>query len=73
MTSQVGASVAEAYYQQIGQFGIDTASTYYGFGAGVVALSLGLGAILISENKMQNKQSVVVLYPSILFTQDINS
>lgn len=49
LRSQGGNSVAEAYYQEIGRFGIAYSFLSYALGLGVLSVSLGLGGILITK------------------------
>jgi hypothetical protein len=48
LRSQSGTSVAEAYYQEIGHFDQAGALADVGSGFAVVAISLGLGGVLLS-------------------------
>ena len=49
LRSQGGNTVAEAYYQEIGRFGIAYSFLSYALGLAVLSVSLGLGGILITK------------------------
>jgi hypothetical protein len=50
-----GETVAEAYYQEIGYFGLGYGSAAYAMGFGTLMVSLGLGGILISKSTRVDK------------------
>jgi len=50
LQSEAGNTIAEAYYQEIGNYGIATSQAYYGFGLAVIAISLALGGRLFITN-----------------------
>jgi hypothetical protein len=45
-----GTSVAEAYYQEMGEHGLAYSLISYACGLGVISLSLGLGGLLLSSD-----------------------
>jgi hypothetical protein len=47
LESVSGNSIAEAYYQKMGRYGVAYSSVCYAFGWGIIAISLGLGGNLI--------------------------
>lgn len=47
LRSEGGRTVAEAYYQEIGQFGLGYASAAFAMGWGTLAISIGFGGSLI--------------------------
>jgi hypothetical protein len=47
LRSQGGQSVAEAYYQQVGRYGIAYSNIAYALAVGVLSISCGLGGILL--------------------------
>ena len=51
LQSQAGNTIAEVYYQEIGNLGIATSQAYYGFGAAIIAITLASGAYLLGANK----------------------
>jgi ABC-type Na+ efflux pump permease subunit len=58
LRSKGGTTVAEAYYQEIGRYGISFAGSWigcsyfsYALGMGVLALSTGLGINLITKSE----------------------
>jgi ribosomal protein S27AE len=51
LRSQGGTSVAEAYYQEIGRYGLAYSSLAYGLGWGVLAISCGFGSLLITSQE----------------------
>lgn len=57
LQSEAGNTIAEAYYQEIGNYGIATSQAYYGFGLAVIAISLALGARLFITNSPSPKST----------------
>jgi hypothetical protein len=51
LRSQAGNTIAEVYYEEMGQHGEAYALMSYAFGLGVVAIAFGLGATLISRRE----------------------
>lgn len=49
-----GTSVAEAYYQGTGKQGLAYSTALYAFGVGILAGSLGLGGLLLSDRDTRN-------------------
>lgn len=49
LRSQSGAGIAEAYYQEIGRYGIAYSYLAYALGLGILSISFGLGGILITR------------------------
>jgi hypothetical protein len=46
-----GTSVAEGYYQSVGEFGIAYSTICYAFGLSIIVISLGLGGRFLFENE----------------------
>jgi len=46
-----GTSVAEAYYQEIGQYGIAYSFFSYALGVGILATSIGVGGCLLKKEQ----------------------
>jgi ribosomal protein S27AE len=51
LRSKGGESVAEAYYQEIGRYGLAYSSLVYGLGWGILAVSCGFGGLLITAKE----------------------
>jgi ribosomal protein S27AE len=51
LRSEGGTSVAEAYYQEIGRYGLAYSSLAYGLSLGVLAVSCGFGGLLITSKE----------------------
>jgi hypothetical protein len=51
LRSQSGTSVAEAYYQEIGRFGIALSYFAYACGGGIAVISIGVCGLLASSTK----------------------
>ena len=51
LRSRGGETIAEAYYQEIGRYGIAYSIFSYALGLGVISMSLGLGGLLVSKEK----------------------
>jgi hypothetical protein len=52
LKSQAGQSVAEFYYQDMGEMNCGLAGLCYALGVGIVTISVGIGSILLtSPNK----------------------
>lgn len=50
LRSVSGTSIAEAYYQEIGHYGIANSSLCYGLAFMTLCLSISMGVILISKD-----------------------
>lgn len=50
LSSVGGKTVAEAYYQDIGRYGVAIKSFMYGLSLATFSLSLGAGTLLIKKN-----------------------
>jgi hypothetical protein len=62
LKSQSGNSVAEAYYQQMGQHGLGYSIISFAFGLATISLSLALGEVLRSR---ENNTDVNPQTPSV--------
>lgn len=51
LRSQGGQSVAEAYYQEIGHYGVAYSLLAYAFGVGSLMLSIGIGGLLLTAKE----------------------
>lgn len=51
LSSVGGGTVAEAYYQEIGRYGIAHSFFAYAMGTGIIMVSIGFGSILILTDK----------------------
>jgi len=49
-----GTSVAEAYYRDAGRQGLAYSTALYACGVGIIAVSLGLGGLLLSGGDARN-------------------
>jgi hypothetical protein len=62
LKSQGGTSLAEAYYQDIGEISKGLGSLCYAFGFGSLAISIGIGGNLYqTENKIVSRNNVIEL------------
>lgn len=50
-----GTSVAEAYYQEMGKHGLAYSLISYACGLGIISISLGLGGILLFDDRVKGK------------------
>ena len=60
LRSQGGQTVAEAYYQDIGRYGVATKSFMYALSLVSLSLSLGLGTMIFQKNFNQTTYDKVV-------------
>lgn len=51
LSSQSGGTVAEAYYQKVGEYGVAYSKLAYALGIGTLMLSIGLGGLLLSSKE----------------------
>ncbi|WP_147299965.1 hypothetical protein NR756_04875 [Alloalcanivorax xenomutans] len=52
-----GRTVAEAYYQEMGHFGMAIAKALYGLATAVFSLSVGIGGSLISSREISEDET----------------
>jgi len=45
-----GTSIAEAYYQEIGSYGLSYSKLSYALGLGIIAITIGIGSYFIFSN-----------------------
>ncbi len=53
LRSVSGTSLAEAYYQEIGRYGIAYSQFCYAMGIGIATISLGFGSVLFSNERKE--------------------
>ena len=53
LRSQGGSSVAEAYYQEIGRYGIALSYFIYACGGSIIVISIGLSTMIFSKRKKE--------------------
>jgi hypothetical protein len=51
LRSRAGQTVAEAYYQEIGRYGVAYSIFSYALGLGVISTPIGLGGSLVSKEE----------------------
>jgi len=58
LQSQGGSTVAEAYYQEIGRYGIAYSFAAYGMSCAVLMLACGLGGFLIFQEEKKSVKAI---------------
>lgn len=53
LQSVAGGTIAEAYYQEIGRYGMAFSQIAYAMGTGVIMVSVGFGGLLVSTGRKE--------------------
>ena len=73
LISQSGTSLAEVYYQYVGDISTGLGKGFVAFGMAVITLSVGMGSIvIISDNKKKNENNIQEKDCSILDNKESN-
>jgi len=54
LRSRGGETVAEAYYQECGRYGIACSQLAYGLGIGILCASIGFGGLLMTRREKES-------------------